>query len=321
MDMYQKRNIRKKAKTENNSIENSSKININWYPGHMAKAEREIKSMLKFVDIIIEVLDARIPKSSKNPNVSNFSQNKAIIVILNKADLADEQALKKWIDFYENLNIPVVCTNCEKEQNIKQVISKINEVGQNIYQKKSENSRVDMNYVYKVAVLGIPNVGKSTLINKLCGKSSAKVSDTPGVTRMLSWLKVGKNIEILDTPGILAPKFDGTTGINLALTGNIKQGIIDDESLAMEAIKILISNDKYKKMLFEKYNIDLDEFEQTKKNINSEQNSEQSIEYSILKLIGKKRGCLIKGEVDMTRTSTLVVNDLKSGKIGRISIE
>ena len=297
-----------------NNSENFSKATINWYPGHMAKAENDIKNILKFIDIVIEVLDARIPIASQSLNILDILNNKKIIVVLNKSDLADENMLKKWQDIYKQKNVDMILCNTQDGKSIDEIKRKINEIGISIYKERYKDKKIAISPVYKVLIVGIPNVGKSTLINKLSNKTSAKVSNIPGVTRKNLWLKADKNLEILDTPGILSPRFDEQTGIKLALTGNIKQDIVDPEELAIAGIKYIIQNPKYIDLLFKKYKINENE-------IRLKYNDDEIKEYTILKEIGLKRGCLIKGGVDTLKASNVFLNDFKSGSIGKMSLE
>lgn len=313
MDMYQKREQRRKNKEDNQSNV-SANANINWYPGHMRKAENEIKSILKYIDIVLEVLDARIPFASQSLNILNTFGDKKVVLILNKADLADDDSVKKIADMYKQKNIDVIACNTQNKKDIENIKARIRSIGKVIYTEKYKNKKVDINAVYKVLIVGIPNVGKSTLINKLSNKTSAKVSNTPGVTRKNLWLKADKDIEILDTPGILSPKFAEDVGMKLALTGNIKQDIVDPEELAVRGIKFLLESTKYRRMLFEKYNIDDKEME-------SKYSDDEIKEYTLLKEIGIKRGCLKKGGVDTVKAANVFLNDFKSGSIGKMSLE
>lgn len=289
-------------------------MNINWYPGHMVKAENDIKKDLKIIDIVVEVLDARIPKSSKNPNIDKFSDGKLKIIILNKYDLADKENVKKWTNSYNELGIPVICMDSSNNQDIKSLVQKINELGKKFYDNKYKDRKININPIYKVLIVGIPNVGKSTIINKIAGRNSANMGNKPGVTKQKQWIKVGSNVELLDTPGLLWPKLDTKQiGVNLALTGNINQDILDSEELSIEGIKLLINNQNYKNMLFERYKL-------SDKDIIKVE--DEPIEYSILKAIGKKRGCILPGGiVDTLKSAKAFLDDFKNGKIGKISLE
>lgn len=304
----------KKKLDKKNEDKKFPSVLINWYPGHMVKAENEIKSILKLIDIVVEVLDARIPLSSKNPHIDKFCNSKARIIVLNKSDLADKNKVLKWVDYYKSIDIPAILMNTSNSKNISELLNMIKNVGKNLYEQKYKDKKININPIYKVLIAGIPNVGKSTIINKIAGKNSANVGNKPGVTKQKQWIKVSENIQVLDTPGLLWPKLDNeTVGINLSLTGNIKQEILDTEEIALEGIKILNGNDEYKNFMYEKYNFNKEDIIL---------NDDKPLEYVILKLIGKKRGCLISGgEVDTLKTSKIFLDDFKNGKIGKISLE
>ena len=277
--------------------------------GHMAKTKSDLKSKLKLIDIVIEVLDARIPLSSGNKDIEEIFVDKPKIIILNKSDLADSKTTASWQKYYNVDNTKCICMNASDLKNTSELINAINEIGLKIYEKKNENKIVDIKPIYRVAIFGIPNVGKSTLINKLAKKETAKVSNKPGVTVANKWVRIANNIDLLDTPGLLAPNLSkNESGIKLALTGSIKQEILDEEELACEGISMLIKNEKYKLMLKSKYNMENEDLEL------------QS--YEILDIIGRRRGCIISGgNVDYSKASKIFLDDLKSGKIGNISLE
>jgi ribosome biogenesis GTPase A len=284
-------------------------MNINWYPGHMVKATKAIKEDLKLIDIVVEVLDSRIPRSSQNYIIDEMAEGKARIVVLNKYDMADQKEVTKWVKYYDEQGVPTVLTNAQSGENINKLIDTIKSVGSKIYEKKYENKKVDIKPIYRVLIVGIPNVGKSTIINKISKRNVADVGNKPGVTVRKQWIRVGDNIELLDTPGLLWPRLeDNNAGLKLALTGNIKQEILDVEELAYEGIKLLISNEKYIKLLKEKYNL------------NDEDLNKEPFE--ILETIGRKRGCLISGgNVDTEKASKIFLDDFKNGKIGNISLD
>lgn len=285
-------------------------MNINWYPGHMVKAQNDIKSVIKLIDIVVEILDARIPLSSKNPIIDDLAKDKQKIVVLNKEDLADEEVTRKWIEYFQNKNMTCISVNSSNPQDIKKIVDKILQKGEEVYKDKLKTIDFDYKPIYRVLIAGIPNVGKSTIINKIAKKNSANVSNKPGVTRKNQWIRVNKNIDLLDTPGLLWPKLDdNNAGLKLALTGNIKKEILDLESIACLGIDMLLKNDKYKSMFLEKYKI-------------NEEDIDSLDSYDILELLGRKRGCLISGgNVDMQKASNIFLEELKSGKIGRISLE
>lgn len=280
-------------------------------PGHMVKAQNEIKESLKLIDIVVEVLDARIPMSSRNPIIDELAVGKDRIVVLNKADLADEKKTIEWKKYFKEKNIICAENISTNPSSIKKLVEVIKKQGEKIYSKKNEGktSKVAIKPIYRVLVLGIPNVGKSTIINKISGKSSAEVGNKPGVTKKKQWIRVDNNIDLLDTPGLLWPKLDDeNTGIHLALTGNIKQEVLDLEELACSGLDILIKNEKYRNMLKEKYSLQDDDFE--------------CISYDVLEKIGRKRGCIVSGgNVDMIKAANCFLEDFKSGKIGKITLD
>ena len=274
----------------------------------MVKAQNDIKASLKLIDIVVEVLDARIPVSSRNPLIDELNKDKKKIIVLNKADLADKEETLKWKKYFETNNISTVLTSANVNQNIKQIIETINKLGKEIYDKKNENKKIAIKPIYRVLIVGIPNVGKSTIINKIAGRNAANVGNKPGVTKKNQWIRVAGNIDLLDTPGLLWPRLDDKdAGIKLALTGNIKQEVIDIETLAVNGIDILIQS-KYKEMFKEKYKLTDEDLE--------------NISYDILEIIGKKRGCLVSGgNVNMEKAASVFLEDFKSGKIGNITLD
>lgn len=294
---------------KNSDEKKLTKVVINWYPGHMVKTKNDIKSKLKLIDIVIEVLDARIPVSSHNKEIDEIFVGKPKIVVLNKSDLSDMEETKKWKEYYLRNGCQVVIMNTNNPNNVAELIVKINEMGKEIYLKKNENKSIEINPIYRVAIVGIPNVGKSTLINKLAKKESVKVGNKPGVTLKNTWIRIANNIDLLDTPGILWPKLDeNNAGVKLALTGNIKQEILDEEELACLGVEYLKNNDKHLTMLKEKYKIDDEDLDLEP--------------YDLLEIIGKKRGCIISGgNVDTVRAAKIFLDELKNGKIGNISFE
>lgn len=286
-----------------------TKSTLTGIHGHMVKAQNEIKESLKLIDIVVEILDARIPLASRNPLINELAKNKERIIVLNKRDLADEDIVNRWKKYFESQNITCILVNSANPSDIKNIVDKIKVVGNKIYFEKNKNKSIEIKPIYRVLVVGIPNVGKSTIINKISGKNSANVGNRPGVTKKKQWIRVSSNIDLLDTPGLLWPNLsDNEAGLKLALTGNINPDILDSEELACGGINILASSTKYSKLLMEKYKL-------TEEDIKLES-------YDILELIGRKRGCLVSGgNVDMTKAANCFLEDLKSGKIGKISLE
>ena len=288
----------------------TSKSNINWYPGHMVKAINDIKSILKLIDIVVEVVDARLPLSSCNPIIEELAQDKKKIIVLNKKDLADEEETKKWIKYFESKDMMSIAVDSSEPQDIKKIVDAIVTQGKEAYKAKVEALSVDFRPIYRVLIAGIPNVGKSTIINKIDKRNAAEVSNKPGVTVRKQWIRVQDNIELLDTPGLLWPRLDNNNaGEKLALTGNIKQEILEIEGLACKGIEFLLTNDKYLNMFIDKYKLNDEDIE----NMDS---------YDILELVGRKRGCLMSGgHVDTEKAAKIFLDELKDGKIGKITLE
>ncbi|MGM9971894.1 MAG: ribosome biogenesis GTPase YlqF [Anaeroplasmataceae bacterium] len=279
---------------------------IQWFPGHMAKAKREIKEKLSLVDVVIELRDARIPLSSKNPMVDEIVGDKPRLIILNKALIADKTETKKWIDFLTKENVMTLDVDCLTNYNIKNVIPYIKEV----LKEKINNDlkRGKSNTLIRALIIGIPNVGKSTFINTLSQRKAAKTGDKPGVTKAQTWIKITDELQILDTPGILWPKFeDQEVGVKLSICGSIKDEIVDLGHVSFEALKYMI--ELYPQLLCDRYNLDIDEIKDL-----------EAID--ICDMIARKRGCLIKGgEIDYDRVFTLIINDIRNNRIGAMTFE
>ncbi|MGB9779279.1 MAG: ribosome biogenesis GTPase YlqF [Caldanaerobacter sp.] len=274
---------------------------INWYPGHMAKAKKEITNNLKLVDVVYEIVDARIPKSSRNPDFDEIIGEKKRIILLNKEDLADENITEKWIEHYKKSGIEAVKINSITGRGFKELEKKTKEVCKEILEKKVQKGLTPR---LRGMILGIPNVGKSTFINTLIGEKKAKTGNKPGVTKNLHWIRT-QYIDLLDTPGILWPKFeDKTTGLMLAITGAIKDEILDVEEVALYLVFIL--KNRYPDHLINRYKLDKIWEEEIK----------------IIEEIGKKRGCFVSGgKVDFMKASFLLLEDFRRGNLGRISLE
>lgn len=277
--------------------------NINWFPGHMAKAKREIKELVKLVDIVIELKDSRIPYSSTNPMINEIIGNKPRLILLNKALMADQSKTKKWIDYYKNNNIIALDIDSISGYNISNIIPYAKRVLKDVLKKREEKGIKSQSI--KAMILGIPNVGKSTLINKLAKRKATKVGDKPGVTKNQTWIKIDNDLQLLDTPGVLWPKFeDQEVGVRLALCGSIKEEILNIEYLCVKAIDYLKA--LYPDNLKNRYN--LEDIEKDN--------------YEIIDDIAKKRGCIIKGGLpDRERVYKIVLNELRDLKIGRMSYE
>lgn len=277
-------------------------MNINWYPGHMFKTQKEIKSMINLVDLVIEIRDARAVISTTNPDIETLTKDKPKIIVLSKVDLADKETTNKWIAYYKERNIPCIDVDIIRNKNVKNIRNQINSLMKSKldrYKSKGVKS-----YTLRGMILGIPNVGKSSLINKISNDKIAKVGNRPGVTKSKQWIKTSWGIDLLDTPGILWPKFDSErVGLNLVYIGSIKDEILDLQDVCYNMLGYLISN--YRGNLESTYKVEV-----------SEDISES------LDIIGRKLGCLAKGSViDYDRLSRIIMGDFRSGKIGNISLE
>lgn len=276
---------------------------INWFPGHMRKTQREIKENLKLVDAVIEIRDARIPRSSANPDIDKLLEGKPRIILLNKSDLTDSKVTRDWIEYLTNDNVKVLEVNCLKGEGLKEIKPAL----LNLLKEKHDRLKAKgmAKIITRVMVVGIPNVGKSTFINKMARNNIAKTGDRPGVTKSKQWIKTSIGIELLDTPGVLWPKFeDDTTALNLAFTGAIKDEIMDIEELALKLVERLQKS--YVTQLKERYKLP-DVFENP---------------LDTLDLIGKKRGTLISGgQIDYNRIAVILLDEFRGGKIGKISLE
>lgn len=298
-----------------NEQQNSTKTNINWFPGHMAKTRRQITNDLKLADVVIEILDARIPISSQNPDIKQITQNKKKIVVLNKSDLADEVHNKKWIEYFAKQGIEAVLVDASTGKGVNDVIKQIQVLMKEETKKNIDKGRIGRKT--RVMIVGIPNVGKSSFINRISKKSSAKVGNKPGVTKQKQWIHVNETIELMDTPGVLWPKFENQeVALNLAFTGTIKDDILQITEVAYCLTKFLLEN--YIENLTERYSLD--------KNVINKillQNQEENLNvYEVMQLIGKSRGAIISGgNIDDEKTSKIILDDFRSGKFGKITLE
>lgn len=295
--------------------QNLNKTNINWYPGHMAKTMKQVEADLKLIDIVIEILDARIPISSQNPEIQKLIKNKKRIIILNKCDLADEKENKNWVKYFEEVNIPVILCNSNNGDGVNKTISKINEIMQEEREIAKQKGR---NKIARAMIIGVPNVGKSSFINRVSNKSAMQVGNKPGVTKNKQWIRLSNNIELLDTPGVLWPRIEKQeTALNLAYTGTIKSDILDEIEVAYNLIKYLMS--EYRENVIERYKLNSDILDRIFNNSDIEDN-EKIVE--IMNYIGEKRGAIARGNnVDLDKTSRIILEDFRSGNLGRITLE
>ena len=277
-------------------------MHFQWYPGHMTKAKRMMEENIKLIDLIIELVDARVPLSSRNPEIDNLGKNKSRLVLLNKSDLADDKYNDEWMHYFKSKGYFVVKVNARNGNGIKQVNSAVMEACKEKIER--DRKRGILNRPVRAMVVGIPNVGKSTFINSFAGKACTKTGNKPGVTKGKQWIKLNKNVELLDTPGILWPKFeDQTVGLRLAFIGSIKDEILNVDELALELIKFL--REYYPGVLKARY--ELEEVENTAE---------------ILAQIAQIRGCITKGEeIDYSKAAALFIEDFRSGRLGRITLE
>ena len=277
-------------------------MDYEWFPGHMTKAMRQMKEDIKLIDLIIELLDARIPLSSRNPEIDNLGQNKARLVLLNKADLADEKQNNKWIEYFKEKGIVALKINSKNKQGIKEINNAVNIACKEKIERNLK--RGIKNRPIRAMVVGIPNVGKSTFINAYAGKNCAKTGNKPGVTKGKQWIRLNKNLELLDTPGVLWPKFDDQKiGMHLAFIGSMNDNILDVSELAFQLIKLL--ENLYPNAIKDRYSIEGDD------NI-----------LQIMYQIAEVRGCKLKGnQPDLDKTSKIVLDDFRSGKLGRITLD
>lgn len=285
------------------------KMHINWFPGHMKKTLDNLKKSLKEVDIVLEIVDSRIPISSRNPILDDIIGDKPRIILLNKADLSNDRENQRWKSYLENINTGVLLINALNGRGLKELRATAESLLEEKFKKIEKRGMIDK--TIKMMIVGIPNVGKSTLINTLANRKGALVGNKPGVTKKNQLINTGNDMELLDTPGVLWHKFEEDQGLNLAFTGAIKDEILDTENLVYRLIEKLMTIDP--DILFNRYKLEIDE---------------ESMEYQmnqvlyIMEEIGRKRGCLIKGgEIDYDKVSNIILNEFRSGSLGKISLE
>ncbi len=286
-------------------MDNTDMKQIQWFPGHMAKTRRLIAANLSLVDAVVEIVDARLPLSSRNPEMDHMTKNKPRLVLLNKSDLADERSTQQWINYFRCNGFEALAVDCKSGKGLKSILPALkNTVLKELMDKREKNGMKGA--AIRLMIVGIPNVGKSSLINKLAGSKRAKVEDRPGVTRTKQWVKLDNNTELLDMPGVLWPKFeDQSVAVRLAFTGAISDDILDIETLAMKLLSYLAEN--YPNSLTERYKIEL---------------SDEDTGLDLLEKVGKKRGMMISGgEINTERAAITVLDEFRSGKLGRITLE
>lgn len=277
-------------------------MQFQWYPGHMTKAKRQMQEDIKLIDLVIELVDARIPLSSRNPDIDELGKNKYRLILMNKSDLSDEKRNQEWAEFFRKKGYFVVCLDSRSKAGMKNVTNVVMEACKEKIER--DRKRGILNRPVRAMVVGIPNVGKSTFINSYAGKACAKTGNKPGVTKGKQWIRLNKNVELLDTPGILWPKFeDQKVGLRLALIGAIKDEILNIDELSLELIKLL--TEAYSGILKERYQVD-----------------ESVAPAEILRQIAENRKCISRGnELDYSKAATLLIDEFRSGKLGRITIE
>jgi len=278
-------------------------MNINWYPGHMKKTRELIEAHIKLVDVVIEILDARVPISSMNPVLAEIIGSKPRLVLLNKCDLCDPQALEEWVDHFKTQGVRAVPVNSMSGEGARQVIKELKIISRDIVKKMKTKMRSARSI--RVMIVGIPNVGKSSLINRLIGKQKAKTGNKPGVTKDKQWVRIHKDFDLMDTPGILWPKRDDPDcGVHLALTGAIKDEVFDEEELAFVLVEKMAQS--YPHVLRDRFDI-ADPSDDPMQNIEK---------------IAKRRGCLLKGNrFDFPKTAKLIINDYRKGMFGNLVLE
>ncbi len=279
------------------------KMNIQWYPGHMTKTRRQMEADLKQVDAVCEIVDARIPISSRNPDIDSICGSKPRVVILNRMDLADPEATKRWASYFKDKGMAAVATDCKSRKGINQFMPAVKCL---LKERLERDAAKGMHRAIRVMVVGIPNVGKSTLINQISGRKGAKAENRPGVTRGKQWVTVDSDLLLLDTPGILWPKFeDPEVGMKLAYTGAVKENVIDLEGLAARLMELLYR--RYPEAVQSRYGIDM---------------PQDTPGYMLLEEAGRKRGFLMaRGEINTERMAKVLVDEYRSGKLGRFTLE
>ena len=290
-------------------------MNINWYPGHMAKTRKQIEEDLKLIDIVIELLDSRIPISSRNPDISELTKNKDKIIVLNKSDLADSKQNELWINYFKSKGQTAIIADCNSGRGINEILRAIEKLKKDEQESYIQKGRVGRKI--RAMVLGIPNVGKSSFINRVSKNSNLEVGNRPGVTKHKQWIRINDKIELLDTPGVLWPKFESNeVALNLSFTGTIKDDVLPITEVAYQLLKFLLEN--YRKNVIERYKLTEEYIEE----VLAKPEPENFNIYEIMLQIGRKRGQIVSGgEVDDEKTSKIIIEDFRSGKLGKITLE
>ena len=311
--MYQKREMRKNKKM-NEDTKSLPSTSINWFPGHMAKTRKQITEDLKMIDVVVEILDARIPNSSQNPDIRQITQNKKKVIVLNKYDLSDKVKVEKWVEYFTKKGQKVVLADSLTGRGINETTRQIQKIMEEDMQKMVDKGRIGRKI--RVMIVGIPNVGKSSFINRISKKTSAEVGNKPGVTKQKQWIRINDKIELLDTPGVLWPKFENEkVAMNLAITGTIKDDILDLVEVAYTLTKFMLEN--YKENLLQRYSLEEKKIDEI---LQQDQAENENI-YEIMQLIGRRRGAILGGNIDDERTAKLILDDFRSGKLGKITLE
>lgn len=279
-------------------------MNFQWYPGHMTKAKRAMQEDIKLIDVVIELVDARIPFSSRNPDINQLAQNKSRIILFNKCDMADKEQTAKWVEYYEQSGFHTALVNSKSGQGVKNVQNVIMKACQEKIER--DRRRGIKNRPVRAMVVGIPNVGKSTFINSFAGKACTKTGNKPGVTKGKQWIRLNKNVELLDTPGILWPKFeDQSVGLRLAFIGSIRDEILNSTELCLELIVFL--ENVYPEILSSYYQVEW---------------NPGTDKVEILSIVAKKRGCIKSGqELDLDKAAKIILDDFRNGRLGQITLE
>lgn len=295
--------------------ENLPKVRLNWYPGHMAKTIKQVEQDLKLIDIVIEILDARIPMSSQNPEIQKLIKNKKRIIVLNKCDLAEQKENQNWINYFSKMHISAILCNSNNGYGVNSIIDKINSMMQEERKIAEQKGRTK---IARAMIIGVPNVGKSSFINRVSNKSAMRVGNKPGVTKIKQWIRLSNNIELLDTPGVLWPRIQKKeTALNLAYTGTIKSDVLDQIEIAYNLTRYILS--EYRKNIVERYKLNTDVLEKILHNDEMEEN-EKIVE--VMNYIGQKRGAIVKGNnVDLEKVSKIILEDFRTAQLGKITLE